>query len=143
MSGLPQRARRFPLALAIGASVAIVAAAQDSDLTEKLYLSGERAFHAHSYAEAFETWNQLLQASPKSHFAAQALLRMARYHVDVEKNPDAALPFLERLKTEHIKSPLAADASDADEVSCACSLRAKAVTPSRRAGFWLAGAGSC
>jgi len=37
---------------------------------------------------------------------------------------------------------LAADASNADEVSCACSLRAKAVTPSRRAAFWLAGAGS-
>ena len=72
--------------------------------------AGERAFHARSYPEAFETWNQLLQAAPKSSFAAQALIRMARYHIDVEKKPDAALPFLERLKTEHIKSPIAAEA---------------------------------
>ena len=35
---------------------------------------------------------------------------------------------------------LAADASNADETSSACSLRAKVATPSRRAAFWLAGA---
>src|SRR6478735_3912672 len=41
-----------------------------------------------------------------------------------------------------IGCPLAPDASNADEVSCACSLSAKVATPSRRPAFWLAGAGS-
>ncbi len=108
MTGLRLSARRFPWALALAA--ACVLSAQDIDLAEKLYRSGERAFRAKSYPEAFETWNQLLQAAPKSPFAAQALLQMALYQIHVEKKPDAAMPFLDRLKTEHIKSPLAAEA---------------------------------
>ncbi|MDE3246095.1 MAG: tetratricopeptide repeat protein [Acidobacteriota bacterium] len=111
MTGLLPIPRRRTLALALAAApVCLLLAQQDADISEKLYQSGERAYHARSYAEAFETWNQLLQAAPKSPFAAQALIRMARYHLGVEKNPEAALPLLERLKTEHIKSPIAAEA---------------------------------
>ena len=110
MTGLLPSARRFPWALALAGIPALILSAQDADLAEKLYRSGERAYHARSYPEAFETWNQLLQAAPRSSFAAQALLRMARYHIEVEKKPDSAMPFLDRLKTEHIKSPLAAEA---------------------------------
>lgn len=110
MTGLLPSARRFQLVLALAAVPGLAIQAPDADLTEKLYLSGERAYHARSYTEAFETWNQLLQAAPRSSFAAQALIRMARYHLEVEKNPDSAMPLLERLKTEHIKSPIAAEA---------------------------------
>ncbi len=110
MTGLLPIPRRLTLALALAAAPVCLLAAQDPDISEKLYQSGERAYHARSYTEAFETWNQLLQAAPKSAFAAQALIRMARYHLDVEKKPGAALPLLERLKTEHIKSPIAAEA---------------------------------
>ncbi|MBL0313981.1 MAG: tetratricopeptide repeat protein [Holophagaceae bacterium] len=110
MTGLLPIPRRHAIALALVSLPACVLLAQDADISEKLYQSGERAFHAHSYPEAFETWNQLLQAAPRSSFAAQALIRMARYHIEVEKKPDSALPFLERLKTEHIKSPIAAEA---------------------------------
>ena len=110
MTGLLPIPRRFAIALALVVISVCKLMAQDADISEKLYHSGERAYQARSYAEAFETWNQLLQAAPKSNFAAQALLRMARYHIDVEKKPDSALPFLERLKTEHIKSPIAAEA---------------------------------
>jgi len=110
MTGLLPITRRFAIASALVSISVCTLMAQDADISEKLYHSGERAYLAHSYPEAFETWNQLLQASPKSNFAAQALIRMARYHIDVEKKPDLALPFLERLKTEHIKSPVAAEA---------------------------------
>ncbi|MBL0210159.1 MAG: tetratricopeptide repeat protein [Holophagaceae bacterium] len=110
MTGLLPFTRRSAMACVLGAVPVWTLLAQDADISEKLYLSGERAYHARSYPEAFETWNQLLQASPKSGFAAQALIRMARYHIDVEKKPESALPFLERLKTEHIKSPIAAEA---------------------------------
>ncbi len=110
MTGLLPSARRFPWALALAGFPALILPAQDVDLAEKLYRSGERAYHSRSYPEAFETWNQLLQAAPRSGFAAQALIRMARYHIEVEKKPDSAMPYLDRLKTEHIKSPLAAEA---------------------------------
>jgi len=84
--------------------------AQDVDIAERLFRSGERAYVAKSYAEALETWGQLLQQAPKSPFSAQALLRMARHQLEVERKPEAALPLLERLKTEHIKTPWAAEA---------------------------------
>ena len=83
--------------------------AQESDMEERLLLSGERAYAAKSYAEAFGTWNQLLQASPQSPFAAEALLRMARHRVQVDKKPEEAMPLLDRLKAEHIKTPFAAE----------------------------------
>ncbi len=113
MNGLQPSARRLSWAVArvvVPLCAFQLLTAQDLDLAEKLYRSGERAYHARSYAEAFETWNQLLQAAPRSAFSAQALIRMARYHIEVEKKPDAAMPLLERLKTEHIKSPVAAEA---------------------------------
>ena len=110
MTGLLPSARRFAIAFTLAAMPICLLSAQDADISEKLFQSGERAYHARSYTEAFETWNQLLQAAPKSNFAAQALIRMARYHIDVDKKPDLALPFLERLKIEHIKSPIAAEA---------------------------------
>lgn len=110
MTGQLPITRRFAIALALVVISFCKVLAQDADISEKLYHSGERAYNAHSYSEAFETWSQLLQATPKSNFAAQALIRMARYHIEVEKKPDSALPFLERLKSEHIKSPVAAEA---------------------------------
>lgn len=84
--------------------------AQDAELAERLYGSGERAYLAKAYGEAVETWNQLVQQVPKSPQAAQALWRMARHRIEVEKKPEEALPLLEKLKTEHIKSPWAAEA---------------------------------
>ena len=91
----------FTLTLALGA--------QDEDMAERLFQSGERAYTTKSYPEAFETWNQLLQSSPKSPFAAQALLRMARHYVEVDNKPGDALPLLDRLKADHIKTPFAAE----------------------------------
>lgn len=84
--------------------------AQDGDMAERLYRSGERAHAAHSYAEATETWNQLIAQLPQSPFAARALLSLARHQLDVEHKPDAALPFLEKLKNEYLKTPQAGDA---------------------------------
>ena len=88
---------------------AMTLAAQDGEMAERLFLSGERAYSTRSYVEAFETWGQLLQAAPKSVFAAEALLRMARHRLDVDKNPAEALLLLERLKADHIKTPFAAE----------------------------------
>jgi TolA-binding protein len=84
--------------------------AQDIDIAERLFRSGERAYVAKAYAEALETWGQLLQQAPKSPFSAQALLRMARHQLEQERKPEAALPLLERIKTDHIKTPWAAEA---------------------------------
>jgi len=94
----------------LGLAVIVSLGAQDGDMAERLFHSGERAYATKSYAEALETWGQLLQQAPKSPFAAQALLRMARHQLDQEQKPSAALPILERLKTEHMKTPWAADA---------------------------------
>jgi len=98
--------RCFPLVLAIVPAIH----AQDADLPERLFRSGERAYAIRSYPEALETWNQLIQQAPKSPFAAHALMNLARYQVEVEKKPEAALPLLERIKAEHLKSPWAAEA---------------------------------
>ena len=84
-------------------------AAQEGDLAEKLFHSGERAYAAQSYQEALDTWNQLLQAAPRSEYAARVLLELARYQVDVAHKPEAAFPYLDRLKAEHLKSPWAAE----------------------------------
>ena len=81
---------------------------QDADLAERLFRSGERAYAAKAQAEALETWAQLLTQDPRSPFAAQALFRIARHHAE-SKTPQAAFPFLDRLKSEHIRSPWAAD----------------------------------
>jgi TolA-binding protein len=96
-----------PLSLLFAMS--LVLGAQDVDIAERLFLSGERAYTTKAYSEAFDTWNQLLQSSPKSPFAAEALLRMARHRLDVDKKPDEALVLLDRLKTDHIKTPFAAE----------------------------------
>ncbi|HJV90482.1 MAG TPA: tetratricopeptide repeat protein [Holophagaceae bacterium] len=86
------------------------AGVQDGDLAERLLRSGERAYAAKSYKEALDTWNQLIQSAPKSDQAAQALLLLARHQVAIERKPEAALPFLDRLKGEFIKSSAAPEA---------------------------------
>ena len=84
--------------------------AQDGDLPERLFRSGERAYAIHAYAEALETWNQLIQQAPKSPFTAHALMNLARHKAEVEKQPEAALALLEQIKNDHLKSPWAAEA---------------------------------
>ncbi len=92
--------------LALGLVCAL--GAQDADFAEKLFRSGERAYTSKSYKEALDTWNQLLGSAPKSDYAPQAALRIARYLSDVDHNPDAAMPYLDRLKTEYLRTPWAA-----------------------------------
>lgn len=82
--------------------------AQEPDLAERLFRSGERAYAARSHDEAFDTWNQLLKQAPTSPFAAHALYLMAKHQVEVAQAPDLALPLLDRLRTEHIGQPIAA-----------------------------------
>lgn len=106
MSVRPRRLSIPPVIL----SLALVLGAQEADLAERLFRSGERAYGARSHAEALETWNQLLQQAPTSPFAAQALLRMARHFAEVEQKPEAALPLLDRIKAEHMATPWAAEA---------------------------------
>lgn len=84
--------------------------AQDADLAERLLRSGERAYAAKSYKEALDTWAQLIQSAPKSDQAAQALLALARHQAQVEGRLEAALPPLDRIKAEHMKSSVAAEA---------------------------------
>lgn len=85
------------------------AQAPEGELASRLLQSGDRAHAAKAYKEALDTWGQVLQSAPKSEQAAQALLRMARHQVEVEHRPEAALPLLDRLKAEHLKSPAAAE----------------------------------
>lgn len=100
------RLRPLPLVLAALATLG----AQDADLAERLFRSGERAYAAHSYAEALDTWNQLVQQQPRSPYAARALLALARHQLEVEHKPEAAVPLLDTLRTEHLKSPEAGTA---------------------------------
>ncbi|WLT31555.1 tetratricopeptide repeat protein [Geothrix sp. PMB-07] len=106
MSVLPSRFRTTAALLCVPPFLGL---AQEVDLAEKLYRSGDRAYAAKAYKEAADTWGQLLQTSPKSEFAPMALLRLARHQVEVEHQPDAAMPFLDRLRADYIKSPEAAD----------------------------------
>ena len=87
----------------------LLAQGQEADLAERLFRSGERAYSAKSYKEALDTWEQLLQADAKSEFAPRALLRLARHQVEIERKSEAAMPYLDRLRTEFIKAPEAAD----------------------------------
>ena len=82
---------------------------QDGDLAERLFRSGERAYATKAYKEALDTWGQLLQTSPQSEFAPGILLRLARHQLEIEHKPDAAMPFLDRLRSDYIKSPEAAE----------------------------------
>ena len=84
------------------------ARAQEPDVAERLFRSGERAYAANAQAEALETWTQLLAQDPRSPYAAKALYQMAKHHAD-SRNPQAAIPFLDRLKAEHIASPWAGE----------------------------------
>lgn len=84
--------------------------AQEGDLAERLFRSGERAYAAKSVKEALDSWNQLLQSAPKSDYAAQAMLRLARHQWEVEHKAEAALPLLDRIKAEQIRSTAAAEA---------------------------------
>jgi TolA-binding protein len=88
----------------------LVAAHQEPDLADKMFRSGERAYAAKAYGEAFETWNQLVKAAPGTEASAQALLRMARHHWEVERKAEPALALLERVKAEHLKDGWAAEA---------------------------------
>ncbi|MBK8571887.1 MAG: tetratricopeptide repeat protein [Holophagaceae bacterium] len=100
---------RTPAALLCALPGLAQAPAQDGELAARLYRSGERAYASKAYKEALETWAQLLQSSPQSEFAPKVLLRLAQYHVDIERKPETAMPYLERLRRDHIKSPEAAD----------------------------------
>jgi len=96
--------------LALSLALAPCLWSQEGDMAERLFSSGGRAYATKAYPEAIETWNQLLQAAPRSPFAAQALMALARHQLDVEKKPEAALPFLDRVKVEFLKTPYAAEA---------------------------------
>jgi len=100
---------RFRTPAALLCALPVLAQGQDGDLAEKLFRSGERAYASKAYKEAAETWGQLLQTSPKSDLAPQVLLRLARHQVEVERQPEAAMPFLDRLRTDYIKSPEASE----------------------------------
>ena len=99
----------FRPAAALICALPVLAQAQEGELAERLYRSGDRAYAAKAYKEAMDTWVQLLQTAPRSEFAPMALLRLARHQVEVEQRPDAAMPYLDRLRSEYIKSPEAAD----------------------------------
>jgi TolA-binding protein len=99
---------RTPAALLCVVPVLAQAPAPEGDLAERLYRSGERAYASKAYKEALDTWAQLLQTSPRSEFAPKVLLRLAQHQVDVERKPEAALPHLDRLRSEYIKAPEAA-----------------------------------
>ncbi|HLO69105.1 MAG TPA: tetratricopeptide repeat protein [Holophaga sp.] len=100
------RIRATLMVLALAAALS----AQDADMAERLFRSGERAYAAHAYPEALETWNQLVQQAPASPFAARALLALARHQLEVERKPEAAVPLLEKLRTDHLKTPQAGTA---------------------------------
>lgn len=102
---------RPPVALlcALPALVQPPVRAQEADLAERLYRSGERAYADKAYKEAVDTWSQLLQSAPRSEFAPRALLALARHQMEVEHKPEAAMPYLDRLKAEHIRAPEAAE----------------------------------
>lgn len=94
--------RRPALFLALAAGLAL--RGQEADLGERLYRSGARAYAAKSYAEAMDTWTQLVKTAPRSDYAPQVLLEMARYHAEIEGKPDLALPLLDRLKADYLDS---------------------------------------
>ncbi len=100
---------RIPAALLCVLPVLAQTPAQDGELVERLFRSGERAYAAKAHKEALDTWAQLLQTSPRSEFAPKVLIRLARHQIDVEHKPEAAMPYLDRLRTEYIKSPEAAE----------------------------------
>ena len=90
-------------------ALTIQAQGPDAELAERLFHSGERAYSAKSYKEALDTWGQLLQSDPKSEFAPRALLKLADHQIEVERKPEAAMPYLDRLRTDYMNFPEAAE----------------------------------
>ncbi|HET8901525.1 MAG TPA: tetratricopeptide repeat protein [Holophagaceae bacterium] len=102
--------RRSASVLAFAAVLPALAqsGAQSGDLAERLYRSGERAYQAKSYQEAMDTWTQLAQTAPRSDYTPQALLQMAQYQAGIAGKPEAALPLLDKLKSDYLGSRWAA-----------------------------------
>ncbi len=100
---------RFRLLAALCCAMSVPALGQDAELAERLFRSGERAYSAGSVKEALESWEQLLLSEPKSPLAPQALLKLARHQLEAERKLDVAIPYLDRLRTEFIKFPEAAE----------------------------------
>lgn len=99
--------RRSALLLALAAGLSL--RGQEADLAERLYRSGARAYAAKSYQEALDTWSQLVKTAPRSDYAPEALLDMARHQAEVAAKPDLALPLLDRLKSDYLTSRWAAE----------------------------------
>ena len=100
---------RPPVALLCVLPALVQAQPPEGDLAERLYRSGERAYETKAYKEALDTWGQLLQVNPRSEFAPAVLLRFARHQMEIEHKPEAAMPYLDRLRSDYIKSPEAAE----------------------------------
>lgn len=99
----------FRLLAVLCCAMPVLALGEDAELAERLFRSGERAYSTGAIKEALENWEQLLQSEPKSPLAPQALLKLARHQLEAERKPDAAIPYLDRLRTEFIKFPEAAE----------------------------------
>lgn len=101
---------RSPFVLTVLLALASPSRAQDSDLAERLFRSGERAYASKAYGEALDTWTQLVQQAPKSPQAGWALLHMARHQVEVAHKPEAAMLLLDRLRQDYLTSSAAPEA---------------------------------
>ena len=88
---LPPLSRRIPLAVMLAASASAFAVAQSSEeLARRQYANGVDLLRERKYTEALRDFQAVVDAYPTSSVADNALLEMARYHMDVTRDYDQA-----------------------------------------------------
>jgi TolA-binding protein len=92
------------LALAMGASLMVEARQSPEELAQRQYKAGVDFLNAQKYDEALRDFQRVIDAYPSSSVADDALLQVARFHLQVSRNLDAAATAVDMLQNKYATS---------------------------------------
>lgn len=67
------------------------------ELARRHYFSGQIFYERGDFAQAIADWQRVVRQWPESAYADDALIALARYYLDVQRDPTHALPYLQRV----------------------------------------------
>src|SRR5829696_7062631 len=88
-------------AIAAGAAVLPLGAQSNEDLARRTLESGRAFLRAQNYGEAIKDFEAVLQRYPTSTVADDALLELATYQLDVQRDPAAAQARAKELQSKY------------------------------------------
>jgi TolA-binding protein len=95
---------RLLAAVAAGAAVLPLGAQSNEDLARRTLESGRAFLRAQNYGEAIKDFEAVLQRYPTSTVADDALLELATYQLDVQRDPAAAQARAKELQAKYSSS---------------------------------------